>query len=392
MELPKAIRKSAETGTQIDTKSINNKFQENKIEVTIEKNYSLNDNNTFRQKNNEPKTIKQLLIEAEIDPFSTIEKPPTVLSIDGISYGTLGNFSCLTGKSKSKKTFFLSILIAAALDENGTFQRIKTEIPNTTVLHFDTEQSVYHTQKVSRRIISLVDNQEISEKHYRCFCLRPFSPDERTELIKEAIYNTKNVKLVVIDGIADLIVGYNNEESAVKIVNQIMKWTAELNIHLITIVHQNKGDNNAKGHLGSIILQKAETVLSIEKDGDISHVTPSYSRDIDIQPMSFSVDENGLPYFVDFNQNRNNDSKKIRHPRDINEDVHKTILNEVFKEEKELLSKRFQDYLKDVLAKHDINIGETAIREWKTFYERSNMIIRDNQQAPFTLSQKIRVS
>ena len=377
-----------EKGTINSTQySVKNQLQDNKIEVNIEKDFSLNS----QVKNNDSKTIKEILQEAEIDPFSTLAKPPTILSIDNISYGTLGNFSCITGKSKSKKTFFLSILIAAALDEQGTFQRIKTEIPNTTVLHFDTEQSKFHTQKVSKRIISLVDNQEISEKYYRCFCLRPYAPDLRAEIIKEAIYNTKNLKLVVIDGIADLIVGYNNEESAVKIVNDIMKWTAELNIHIITIVHQNKGDNNAKGHLGSIILQKAETVLSVEKDRDISNVTPSHSRDIDINPISFSVDENGLPYFVDFNPNSNNFNKKIRQPRDINEDVHKTILNEVFIDKTELLSSDFQRFLKDVLAKHNIVIGNTAIRDWKTFYETSKMITKENQQAPFKLSGKLKL-
>lgn len=381
--------KSQKKGTINSTQdSVKNQLQDTKNEVNTEEGLSLNTNKT----NLEPKSIKQLLTEAEIDPFSAIEKPPTVLSIDNISYGTLGNFSCITGKSKSKKTFFLSILIAAAIDDNGNFQRIKTEIPNTTVLHFDTEQSEYHTQKVSRRIISLIDDKEISQKYYRCFCLRPYAPKLRAEIIKEAIYNTKDLKLVVIDGIADLIVGYNNEESAVSIVNDIMKWTAELNIHLITIVHQNKGDNNAKGHLGSIILQKAETVLSVEKDRDISTVTPSHSRGIDIQPISFSVNENGLPYFVDNSHSTSNSEKRIRLPRDTTEDVHKTILNEVFIDKTELLSKDFQRFLKNILAKYDINIGNTAIRDWKTFYEASKMIIRKNQQEPFKLSDRFRAS
>ncbi|PQJ77515.1 AAA family ATPase [Polaribacter glomeratus] len=366
---------------------VKNQFQETAVEVKIAEGLSFNSNHY----QNELKTIKELLKEAEIDPFSVIEKPPTILSVDDISFGTLGNFSCITGKPKSKKTFFLSMLIAAALDVDGQFQRIKTEIANTTILHFDTEQSRYHTQKVSKRIIILIGNNQISEKYYKCYCLRPFSPKERTEIIKEAIYNTKGVKLVIIDGIADLIIGYNNEESAINIVNDLMKWTAELNIHIITILHQNKGDNNAKGHLGSIILQKAETVLSVDKDGDISNVTPSHSRDRDIAPISFSVNKDGLPYFVDFTTNSNNNDSKIRHPRDVDKDVHITILNEVFNGKTELLSTDFQRFLKDILAKHSINIGNAAIRDWKTFYERANMIIKENQQSPFKLSANIRV-
>ena len=171
-----------------------------------------------------------------------------------------------------------------------------------------------------------------------------------------------------------------------------MKWTAELNIHLITIIHQNKGDNNAKGHLGSIILQKAETVLSVEKDREISNVTATYSRDLDIKPISFSVDDNGLPYFVDYNQNSASFDKKIKYARDVSKEVHTSILNEVFRDKKDLKSEDFQRFLIDTLAKYSINIGQTAVREWKTFYERSKMIFKENQQAPFKLSDKIRVS
>ena len=144
--------KGAENSTQLPLDSVKNQVQDNKIDVNIKNGFSLNDETSKKQISEKPKSIKELLKSAEIDPFSTIEKPPTILSIDNISYGTLGNFSCITGKSKSKKTFFLSILIASALDVNGTFQRIKTEIPNTNILHFDTEQSRHHTQKVSRRI------------------------------------------------------------------------------------------------------------------------------------------------------------------------------------------------------------------------------------------------
>ena len=157
-----------------------------------------------------------------------------------------------------------------------------------------------------------------------------------------------------------------------------MKWTAELNIHLITIIHQNKGDNNAKGHLGSIILQKAETVLSVEKDREISNVTATYSRDLDIKPISFSVDDNGLPYFVDYNQNSASFDKKIKYARDVSKEVHTSILNEVFRDKKDLKSEDFQRFLIDTLAKYSINIGQTAVREWKTFYERSKMIFKEN--------------
>ena len=377
-------------GTENSTQdSVKNQVQDTKSIVQIPENTSLNDD-LVKSNSSKPKTIQEIIKEAEVDPYSKIEKPPTVLSIDGVSYGTLGNFSCLTGKAKSRKTFFLSILIASALDVHGKFQRIKTEIPKTQVLHFDTEQSEYHTQKVAKRIISLVDDEKITQIYYQCYSLRPYPPELRTEIIREKIYNTKNIKLVVIDGIADLILGYNNEERAITIVNDIMRWTAELNIHIITILHQNKGDNNAKGHLGSIILQKAETVLSVEKDKEISTVTPTYSRDIDINPMSFSIDDNELPYFVEYQESKVLE-KRIKHPRDVNKEVHITILNEVFDKNEELSSTNFKAYLKETLAKYSINIGDNLCRDWKAFYDKNDFIVKENQQAPYTLNKKYKM-
>lgn len=328
-------------------------------------------------------TNRELLESAEIDPFETIFKPPSILTIDGVSYGTLGNFSCITGKSKSKKTFFLTMLIASVLDDEYSFPRFKSEVPGTNVLHFDTEQSKYHTQLVAKRVINLLDKRDIVS-NYKCYCLRPFNANERIDLIEEAINNTDDLKLVIVDGIADLIIGYNNEDEAIKVISKFMKWTAEKNIHIITVVHQNKGDNNAKGHLGSLILQKAETVLSIEKDNDISTVIPTHSRGIDIEPISFVVDEYGLPKIVDYvadNLTSNN-----KNPFDYEPEVHKGILERVFGKKEELKSSDFSRFLKHELKSSNIHIGDNAIREWKTYYEKQLMIVKNNQQDPFKIN------
>ena len=45
----------------------------------------------------------------------TYEVPPEMLWVNGSTIGTLGNFSASTGKAKSKKTFNISAIVAAAL-------------------------------------------------------------------------------------------------------------------------------------------------------------------------------------------------------------------------------------------------------------------------------------
>lgn len=56
------------------------------------------------------------------------EKAPEILKVQGSVIGTLGNFSASIGKAKSKKTFNVSAIVAAAL-KNGTVLRYVAELP-----------------------------------------------------------------------------------------------------------------------------------------------------------------------------------------------------------------------------------------------------------------------
>ena len=58
-----------------------------------------------------------------------------------------------------------------------------------------------------------------------------------------------------------------------------MQWTSERGIHIQTVLHLNKGDDNSRGHIGTELNNKAETVLQVTKDPtdpDRSIVSPAY--------------------------------------------------------------------------------------------------------------------
>ena len=59
----------------------------------------------------------------------TYDVPPEILWVNGSTIGTLGNFSASTGKAKSKKTFNISAIVAAALtndEEDALFREVRT--------------------------------------------------------------------------------------------------------------------------------------------------------------------------------------------------------------------------------------------------------------------------
>ena len=66
--------------------------------------------------------------ESRLSLSRCYEKAPEILKVHGSVIGTLGNFSASIGKAKSKKTFNVSAIVAAAL-KNGTVLRYAAELP-----------------------------------------------------------------------------------------------------------------------------------------------------------------------------------------------------------------------------------------------------------------------
>ncbi|MCQ4917141.1 mobilization protein, partial [Bacteroides nordii] len=69
-----------------------------------------------------------------------------------------------------------------------------------------------------------------------------------------------------------------------------MTWSQELNIHIHTVLHLNMGDDNTRGHLGTELNNKAESIIQVTKsdlDTNYSTVAPKFIRDIEFQPFTF---------------------------------------------------------------------------------------------------------
>ena len=233
--------------------------------------------------------------------------PPEILQVNGSTIGTLGNFSASTGKAKSKKTFNVSAIVAAALS-NSEVLRYTAAFPNDKrkVLYIDTEQSKYHCQKVMKRILQLAG-----------FYM---------------LYKMKGIGLVVIDGIRDLMYDINNPTESTQIINMLMQWSSQYNLHIHTVLHLNKGDDNTRGHIGTELNNKAETVLQITKsqtDPNISEVKAMHIRDKEFEPFAFHINADSLPELVGDYEFDKKDSKR-QSLTDLSEQEHREALSKVF--------------------------------------------------------------
>jgi hypothetical protein len=233
-----------------------------------------------------------------------IETPPQIIWIDNSTIATLGNFSASTGKAKAKKTFNVSAIVAASLAGRQVLN-YRAHLPEgkRRILYVDTEQSRFHCHNVLERILRLAGLPTTTDNENLDFiCLREYTPAVRIGVIDYALRQNKGYGLVIIDGIRDLMLDINSTSESVEVINKMMEWSSKYDLHIHCVLHLNKGDNNVRGHIGTEMSNKAETVLVITKSAEnpvISEVHALHIREKEFKPFAFSVDDEGLPVMVD---------------------------------------------------------------------------------------------
>jgi hypothetical protein len=298
------------------------------------------------------------------------EQPPEIIKINNSVIGTLGNFSCTTGAAKAKKTFNVSAICSAALS-NKNILGYSVILPENKrrILYFDTEQSKYHFHKVIKRIVKLAcfpDNEH--PVNLITYCLRGNGPEMMTKIIENQINKYDDVGLVFIDGVRDLIFDINNAHESTEIITKLMQLTQEKLIHIHCVLHINKTDGNSRGHLGTELNNKSETVLMVTKDKndkDISTVESVFMRDKDFEPFAFSIDENGLPYLLDDYKPETNKKYSVI-PSEIPNKTH------------------YNELIKPIFADYESGLGyNDLVNKFKEYYSISYKQIGTNKAKNF---------
>ena len=108
---------------------------------------------------------------------------------------------------------------------------------------------------------------------YHTFVSVPVSYTHLIGVIDYALRQKKGYGLVIIDGIRDLMLDINSTGESVEVINKMMEWSSKYDLHIHCVLHLNKGDNNVRGHIGTEMSNKAETVLVISKNNDCPNVS-----------------------------------------------------------------------------------------------------------------------
>ena len=339
------------------------------------------------------KKLDEHLSKARINPSEEIQEPPVCLQVVEddtlIDVCTLGNFSLAIGKAKSRKTFLVTLLFSIVTGHQTNKFSGGLPIEKNAGIYFDTEQGRFHVLRLLKRICKLTGKEKPT--NITVYSLRKYAPSDRLALIERAIYNASDLGFVVIDGIRDLVTSINDEEQATIIATHLLKWTEELNIHIMTILHQNKADNNARGHLGAELTNKAETVLSITKQDDdksISIAAAEYCRDKDFDPFAFTINIEGLPEIVEGQEKPTSYKGKKNIVQELGDKNIYSLLTESFSKADKL---KYAELMRQIkLAANKTlkkDIGDNKIKDIITHCKNNNWVIQEQDKSPYTLGQ-----
>lgn len=218
-----------------------------------------------------------------------------------------GEVVTVTGKPKSGKTFFLSLLMTACTAERDVIGiRRATNSPPLKCLWYDTEQCQQSTREIiTDRIRPMAAESEggFLEEMYDVFNSRSLDFAERMELLESAIAQC-HPDLVVIDGICDLIRDINDGTTVKAVVEDLMRTAQAYSCCIVCAIHQNKGaeDRNPRGWIGTELNNKSFEVYACEliKPDIIFSVEQVLSRRYRMNRLFyFVVDDNGMPHHSD---------------------------------------------------------------------------------------------
>lgn len=271
---------------------------------------------------------KDFLLITEPEP----EEP--IISVGGVVVCSAYNHSLVIGKAKSRKTLFNVLLTK----EYHVVEGITDE-----VLIVDTEQGAVHTWKLRERV------RKATGAKLNVLHLRGVGPEAKKKIVSQAIEDMQP-RLVILDGIRDFMKDINNTEES----NDLLMWLEEITLdgtHVISILHLNKTDENARGHIGTELVNKAETIfkLTLDKKNGYTVVSCERARDEGFEDFAFTHDMHGQPRIIDLVADTD---------KDFDEAEVKAKLKDVFAGDKTLSYSQLLYEVKVVFA-----LGDTRARQ-----------------------------
>ena len=237
--------------------------------------------------------LREILASSRITTTTEVAEENYVMKVDDVGIFAKEDIHAIKAKQKAGKTSALKVILTALM--GGQCFRLTSLVENSKVVYIDTEQSVSDTKLIIddvKRLSSVQD--KYLDSHLFLYSLRKYSPVELRELLCVALEENKP-DVVIIDGLVEMVYSFNDEEEAKQVIQSLLILAEKYHTAIIAVLHTNKttDDHNMRGHLGTMLAQKAATVLECTNDKGLITVRSTEVRHHDMPTWSFHYDSEG---------------------------------------------------------------------------------------------------
>ena len=243
---------------------------------------------------NDLKRLQELEKAGKVNLRKHVTEPPYIIKIDGVGAIPRRDIFAIKAKSKQGKSQAATVLMAGVLGDESLGITVAGPY-KTKVIYVDTEQTEANTIIVGHRVHRLCGwKEESNNPRFRVYNMRDWEWEDKLPFI-EYVIKTYKPTMVVIDGIADLLINFNDvEKSSICILN-LMQIASKAGCSIGNVLHENKSkeDSSMKGHLGTMLLQKASDVFEVTKRDNVFTMKQTESRNKPIGDIQWRMDDAG---------------------------------------------------------------------------------------------------
>ncbi len=238
----------------------------------------------------ERRTVLQTM---RIKSDTEVRPEEPTLSVDDVGFFARADIHAIKGKQKCGKTSALKVCVAAWM--KGQQFRVKSEIEAPKVLYLDTEQKQTDVKLIVTDVIDMTGKDAAYvDNHLMVYALRKRDFKQLLDDLRLLIED-EQPDVVIIDGIVEFVASFNDESLAKQLIHELLCISEERNCAMVCVLHTNKADedHNMRGHLGTMLAQKAGTVLECKKQDGIIVISCSDARHAEMPDWSIMFDEDG---------------------------------------------------------------------------------------------------
>jgi hypothetical protein len=306
----------------------------------------------------------------------TFSKPIITINEQPLFYPRTINV--IQGKSGTHKSRLAEHLCSILLKKPGlNIDLLGLEINglNTSVCYVDSERNLSEQYPYSLQQILLNAGHSISDEisNFDFITLIDIERAERFNSFREYLQKIREDHtghiFVILDVLTDLVDNFNDPKPSLQLIDLLNSTINTYDITFLCIIHENPFQEKARGHLGTELLNKSSTALSINYEKD------SKGNDQDIIKIQFLKCRSSKridPVYVKFSQEKHQliyadavDIEKAIYSKDIKAnvfDISKFIVANIkgsivkkefitiLRQEYKCTSRTIEDRIKDMLA------------------------------------------